>query len=35
MQLDEADFAEAWGQGRALTVDEAVALAVDSLDSLH
>lgn len=25
-------FAEAWEQGRALTVDEAVALALDSLD---
>ena len=31
-QLDEAAFAEAWEQGRALTVDEAVALALDSLD---
>jgi predicted ATPase/class 3 adenylate cyclase len=31
-QLDEAGFAEAWEQGRALTVDEAVALALDSLD---
>jgi len=30
--LDEAVFAEAWEQGRALTVDEAVALALDSLD---
>jgi predicted ATPase len=29
-QLDDADFAEAWGQGRALTIDEAVALALDS-----
>ena len=29
-QLDEAAFAEAWQQGRALTVDEAVALALDS-----
>jgi len=27
-QLDEAAFAEAWGQGRTMTVDEAVALAV-------
>jgi len=31
-QLDEAAFAEAWEQGRALTADEAVALALDSLD---
>jgi predicted ATPase len=30
-QLDEAAFAEAWEQGRALTLDEAVALALDSL----
>jgi predicted ATPase/class 3 adenylate cyclase len=29
-QLDEAAFAEAWGQGQALTADEAVALALDS-----
>ena len=29
-QLDEAAFAEAWEQGRTLTVDEAVALALDS-----
>ena len=29
-QLDEAAFAEAWQQGRALTVDEAVAIALDS-----
>jgi predicted ATPase len=29
--LDEAAFAEAWEQGRTLTADEAVALAVDSL----
>jgi predicted ATPase/class 3 adenylate cyclase len=29
-QLDEAAFAEAWEQGRALTVDEAVALALAS-----
>jgi non-specific serine/threonine protein kinase len=28
-QLDEAAFAEAWRQGRALTVDEAVALALE------
>jgi hypothetical protein len=31
-QLDEAAFAEAWNQGRALTVDEAAALAVESSD---
>ena len=31
-QLDEAAVAEAWEQGRALTLDEAVALALDSLD---
>src|SRR6266540_803986 len=30
-QLDEAAFAEAWEQGRLLTADEAVALALDSL----
>jgi len=29
-QLDEAAFAEAWEQGRALTADEAVALALES-----
>jgi predicted ATPase len=29
-QLDEAALAEAWEHGRALTVDEAVALALDS-----
>jgi predicted ATPase/class 3 adenylate cyclase len=29
-QLDGAAFAEAWQQGRTLTVDEAVALALDS-----
>jgi predicted ATPase len=29
-ELDEAAFAEAWEQGRALTVDEAVALALGS-----
>nr|MBA3332839.1 tetratricopeptide repeat protein [Actinomycetota bacterium] len=29
-QLDEAAFDEAWEQGRALTVDEAVALALDT-----
>jgi hypothetical protein len=31
-QLDEAAFAAAWEQGRALTLDEAVALALDSVD---
>jgi tetratricopeptide (TPR) repeat protein len=31
-QLDEAAVAEAWEQGQALTVEEAVALALDSLD---
>jgi tetratricopeptide (TPR) repeat protein len=31
-QLDEAGFAEAWEQGRKLTADEAVALALKSLD---
>jgi len=31
-QLDEAAFAEAWDQGRKLTLDEAVALALDSPD---
>jgi hypothetical protein len=30
-QLDEAAFAEAWEQGRKLTADEAVALALESL----
>ncbi len=30
-QLDEAAFAEAWEEGRLLTADEAVALALDSL----
>ena len=29
--LGEAAFAEAWEQGRMLTADEAVALALDSL----
>jgi predicted ATPase/class 3 adenylate cyclase len=29
-QLDEAPFSQAWAQGRALTLDEAVALALDS-----
>lgn len=32
-QLDEAAFAEAWEQGRKLTADEAVALALDSLNA--
>ena len=32
MQLDEADFVQAWEQGRTLTADEAVALALDSFD---
>ena len=31
-QLDEATLAEAWEQGRALTLDEAVDLALDSAD---
>ena len=31
-QLDEADFVRAWEQGRKLTADEAVALALDSFD---
>jgi Predicted ATPase len=31
-QLDEAAFAEAWRRGQGLTVDEAVALALDALD---
>jgi predicted ATPase/class 3 adenylate cyclase len=30
--LDEAAFAEAWEQGRTLTLEEAVAVALDSLD---
>jgi predicted ATPase len=29
-QLDEAGFAEAWEQGRALSVDQAVAIALDA-----
>jgi ATP/maltotriose-dependent transcriptional regulator MalT len=32
-QLDDAAFAEAWEQGRTLTADEAVALALDCLAS--
>jgi predicted ATPase/DNA-binding SARP family transcriptional activator len=31
-QLDDAAFAEAWDQGRALTADEAVALALEALE---
>ncbi len=31
-QFDEAVFDEAWEKGRALTLDEAVALALDSQD---
>ena len=31
-RLDESAFAEAWQQGRALTIDEAVALALESID---
>jgi tetratricopeptide (TPR) repeat protein len=31
-QLDEAAFAEAWEQGRALMADEAIALALESLE---
>jgi tetratricopeptide (TPR) repeat protein len=31
-RLDESAFAEAWEQGRALTIDEAVALALESID---
>jgi predicted ATPase/class 3 adenylate cyclase len=31
-QLDETAFAEAWEQGRRLTLDEAVALALDSIE---
>jgi tetratricopeptide (TPR) repeat protein len=31
-QLDESAFAEAWEQGCALTADEAITLALDSLD---
>jgi predicted ATPase len=32
-QLDDEAFAEAWEQGRMLTADEAVALALDALES--
>ena len=31
-QLGETAFTEAWEQGQALTLDEAVALALESLD---
>ena len=31
-RLDESDFAEAWEEGQALTIDEAVALALESLE---
>ncbi len=31
-QLDEEALAEAWEEGRELTTDEAVALALDSLE---
>jgi hypothetical protein len=31
-RLDEGAFVEAWEQGRALTIDEAVALALESLE---
>ena len=31
-RLDESDFAEAWEDGQALTIDEAVALALESLE---
>lgn len=31
-ELDDAAFVEAWEQGRALTLDEAVALALGSAD---
>jgi predicted ATPase len=31
-RLDESAFAEAWEQGRALTIDDAVALALESVD---
>ena len=31
-RLDEGAFAEAWEQGQALTIDEAVALALESLE---
>jgi hypothetical protein len=31
-QLDGSGFAEAWEEGRKLTADEAVALALDSFE---
>jgi len=31
-QLDEAAFAEAWEEGRTLTADEAVAIAIAAMD---
>ena len=31
-QLDQAAFAEAWEQGRSLSLDDAIALALESLD---
>jgi ATP/maltotriose-dependent transcriptional regulator MalT len=31
-RLDESTFAEAWEEGRALTIDEAVAVALESLE---
>jgi hypothetical protein len=31
-RLDERAFAEAWEQGRLLTIDEAVALVLESLE---
>jgi hypothetical protein len=31
-QLDDSAFVEAWEQGRAMSADEAVALALDSVD---
>ena len=34
-QLDEAAFVEAWDEGLKLTADEAVVLALNSLESLH
>jgi hypothetical protein len=31
-QLEDAAFAAAWQEGQRLTADEAIALALDSLD---
>jgi hypothetical protein len=31
-RLDESAFAEAWEQGQVLTIDEAVVLALESID---